>query len=139
MESENETAKILYREAREAQRRAIQAARKEHYEAALAFILESRHLAMDALRLIKGEKIEEEVYERLVEKMEELKELLNQVRDLLAEQENERAEKLYRVALAHFTLANEALYKRELRRAAFHIREANRYAHRALNILNPSE
>ena len=137
--SDNETAKTLYREAREAQERAVRAAREERYGMALAFILESRHLAVDALRLINGEEIEEEIYEHLVAKMEELRGVLNHIQDLLAQQENENAQKLYRLAEAHYTLAAEVLYHRALRRAGFHIRKAFQYANRALEILEPSE
>jgi hypothetical protein len=143
MASEIDDAIMLYQEARAAQQRAIHALQNEQYRRAFGFIRESKFLAMEALRIVKGEMTQEEIkaaiLEHLVEKKDEVQALLDQISTLLEEGENGMAQRLYERADLHLELAEEALTALELRRGHFHLIKAEEFARRALRILTQED
>ena len=138
---DNEEAESLYELARQAQRNAIEAFDAENYEQAFDFVKESRHYALEALRLIKGdvEENREEIAQQQEQGIQDVQALLDEVSAALENQENERVEKIYNKAAGHLNSASEALEQEQLRRTRFHLREARMLAHLALRILNPSD
>lgn len=138
---DNAEADSLYRSAREAQKNAIEAARIDSFHVAFDFIKESQHLALEAVRLIKGDVREdrEAMLRRLREEMAEVRLMLDEIEVLLVGQTNERAEMAFRRAKQHFRMANEAIQDRKLRDAGFHVLRSKRYAQLALRILKPTD
>ena len=138
---DNEEAESLYELAREAQRNAIDAFNAENYEQAFDFVKESRHYALEALRLIKEdiEERREDIVLRLEQGIRDVQAALDQISAALENQENERVERIYNKASGHFNATREALDQGRLRRAGFHLREARMLAHLALRILNSSD
>ncbi|MFH1942637.1 MAG: hypothetical protein ABIL68_11105 [bacterium] len=138
---DNAEADSLYRSAREAQKNAIEAARIDSFHVAFDFIKESQHLALEAVRLIKGDVREdrEAMLRRLREEMAEVRLMLDEIEGLLVGQTNERAEMAFRRAKQHFRMATEAIQDRKLRDAGFHVLRSKRYAQLALRILKPTD
>lgn len=136
---ENEEAKELYEQAREAQHSAIEAAVAGEFEEALDDIHESRDLAIEAVSLMQDEIQEDraEIIERLREGIEETRALLDEVKAILEETEDPdpRAMNLHRRGRIHLHRSIVALRERRLRNSGYHLRRANKYARIALHIL----
>lgn len=141
MRHDNEEAKALYEQARDAQKKALEAARIDSFEVAFDHVKESRYLAIEAVKLIKEDNQEqrEEMIQRLREEIEEVRTLLDEVRTALQDQENRQALRVYERARSHFHSVGDAMQDHRYRRAGFHLRRAKILARIALKILENSD
>jgi hypothetical protein len=139
--NDNAEADSLYRSAREAQKNAIEAARIDSFHVAFDFIKESRHLALEAVKLIKGDIREDRaaMLRRLREEMAAVRSMLDEIEVLLVGQTNERAEMAFTRAKQHLRMANGAIQDGKLREAGFHVSRSKQYAQLALRILKPKD
>ncbi len=137
MLSDNDEAKELLGEAYQARENAIESAENGQYDEAFDYIKESVYMAIEAVKLVKDEVIEKlkEIEKRLIDRMAQLKDLLEEVKTQLEAQENPIANRVFIRALHHFREAGDALREHKLRHAGFHIRESFKLAHLALRIL----
>lgn len=139
MSHDNDSAKTLYQEAKDAQHNAIEAAKIDSFYLAFDYIHESRYLAREAVKIIREELQEqlEQIIARLTEEMEQVDILLDEVRDLLEENPHDRAEMLYNRGRRHQALAVETFMDKKYRKTAYHLLRAKKYGRRALHILSP--
>lgn len=135
---ENDAAKVLFAEARDARGKAVESAKAGNFEEAFDFVKESRYFAVEALKLVKDQIQEEreQIIQRLQEGVEAVKGLLGEIEAALPDVDDERVQKIYDKANLHFEAGQKALDDERLRRAGFHLREAGRLAHLALRIIN---
>ena len=137
MPSQNDSAKVLFELAKDAQRNAVEAFKIDSFRVAFDYIHESRYYGKEAAKLVREENREQraEFIARLRQRMEDLDILLDEVRALLDVAPNDHAQKLYVRGRRHQARAVDSLIDRKLRDAAFHIIRAEKYGRRALNIL----
>jgi len=115
-----DSATILYQQAREAQKNALNAAKIDSLDLAFGYVRESRHFAIDALKKIREELGPPPILENIQKMREDAKALVDELKPQLEESENLIAHKCFAKGMIHLRLAGEAMEKRELRRAAFH-------------------
>ncbi|MCK5145414.1 hypothetical protein KAR48_01595 [bacterium] len=128
----NTTADSLMGEAFAAQALALEAVEQDSLRLAFSFVRESRHLALEAVRAVKGEAGPPHYIEHLWADMDIVLRLKERVKTLLEDNQAPIARRLYNRGTIHIRHAKEALEKRQPRRAHFHLHTAREFLNRAL-------
>ena len=138
MRHDNEEAKDLYNDARDAQQNAEEAALIDSFETAFEYIKESRFLGLEAAKLVRDEVREQrdQIIERLRNEINIIEGLLEEIRIQLDENWDPAAARFARRSRGHLLRGLLALNHGELWRAGFHLRESKHLAQIALRVLS---